>query len=76
VENIVRSRADAERLFFDLLRSHSPDASETDLRAKAFISVHSVMGVIQYCGLAGLPEGWDRARLARELRPLLRGYLL
>ena len=63
-------------LFKLFLDSYPEVFKSKDTSAQAFIVVQSVMGVIQYCGLAGLPPGWDRSRLAWELEKLLVAYLL
>ncbi|MBS1961988.1 MAG: TetR/AcrR family transcriptional regulator [Bdellovibrionales bacterium] len=75
-QSIIATRTQAEARLADLLKRHRKDLSAEEARARAFIATHATMGVIQFCGLAGLPSGWSRARLTDELRVLLRGYLV
>ena len=75
-EVIIDSRKKAESLFFEFLGTQRPEVSPERNAAQAFIAVHAIMGVIQFCGLAGMPAGWTRARLASELQDLVRRFLL
>ena len=74
LDHLIEVRMRGVDLFFELLRKYPLNFTNEELRMKAHVCVHSVMGVIQISALEKT-SSFDRNTLAQELAQMIKNSL-